>query len=100
MWVASDASHVVLPVCTLAPRQTRSLLAPNRDYGSETVYLLDGEEANEIIDSLENYPCLDEELVSEVEDEWYKEAWRCWLRSDLIHSIADEELREYAEASS
>lgn len=59
-------------------------------YGSEFIYLLEGEEADEILAGLENYVVLDDEAVTEVEMEWEHEAWDSWLRSDLIHALYDK----------
>lgn len=36
---------------------------------------------------LENYPCYDDMLVSELEMEWENEAWNNWLKSDLIETL-------------
>ena len=54
---------------------------------------------------LENYPSLDDEGSLEIEMEWEMEAWECWLRSDLLSTLPDddgtdelESTREAAEA--
>lgn len=36
---------------------------------------------------LENYPCYDDMLVSELKMEWENEAWNNWLKSDLIETL-------------
>lgn len=60
-------------------------------YGSETIYLLEGnEDCDETLAALENYCLLDEQVHSEVEMEWEDEAWKSWLRSDLIGTLSDE----------
>jgi hypothetical protein len=60
-------------------------------YSSESIYLLEGDgDCNEILAALEDYRCLDNEAVSEVEMEWEDEAWKSWLRSDLISTLSDE----------
>ena len=62
------------------------------DYGSETVFLLVGDESNdETIAALADYPCIDEEEVSRVEMEWEDEAWESWLRADLERAAFGEE---------
>lgn len=54
------------------------------DYGSECVLIRQGWEwGKETTDALEDYPCIDDERVSEVETEWEQEAWKDWLRNDL-----------------
>lgn len=53
-------------------------------YSSECVYLrADSELANETLEALENYPALDDELMSQIELDWESEAWDSWLESDL-----------------
>jgi hypothetical protein len=42
------------------------------------------------IDMLDDYPCFDDEIVSEIESEWETEAWENWLRSDLTRSLPDD----------
>lgn len=66
------------------------------DHGYEAIYFLEGEEADEILASLERYPLLDEEVHSEAELEWEREAWDSWVRADLIDALSDESLREWA----
>lgn len=36
------------------------------------------------VEALSDYPAFDDELVSEVEDEWEQEAWDSWAKQDLI----------------
>jgi len=59
-------------------------------WGSNTIWLLECEETEDIIAALSDYPLLDEELHSQVEIEWEQEAWDSWLRSDLIHALPDD----------
>ena len=54
-------------------------------YSSESIYLLDSGKTGKLLDRLEDYPSLDDELVSAIEMEWEAEAWESWLRSDLSH---------------
>ena len=61
------------------------------DYSSETVYLRsDLPETEDLMKSLEDYPVLDEQAMSEVEMEWEQEAWDNWLKSDLVHTLPDD----------
>lgn len=54
------------------------------DWSSETVYIrADSELAKETLESIEEYPVLNEDLMTEIESEWEQEAWNSWVRSDL-----------------
>jgi len=68
------------------------------DYSSRQVYLrADLEETPELMKSLEDYPCLDDERTSQVEMRWLDEAWSDWLKRDLIETLADDDLEDYAD---
>lgn len=61
------------------------------DYSSRQVWIRkDIDEIEKYTDRLKNYPCLDEEKMSEIELDWEVEAWNDWLKSDLIRSLPDE----------
>ena len=62
-------------------------------HGSNTLWLLECEETEDIIACLADSPLLDEELHSQVEMEWEEEAWDNWIRGDLYRAM-DEELQE------
>lgn len=62
-------------------------------WGSNTLWLLECEETNDIIACLADYPLLDDDLHSQVEMEWEEEAWDSYVRYDL-YSAMDEELQE------
>lgn len=67
-------------------------------YGSETLWILDTPDNRELLEKLESdYHLIDDEAVSNVEMEWEDEAWENWLRSDLIRSIANEDVRDFAQ---
>ena len=57
----------------------------------------------EVIDALENYPVLDESLMSEVECEIIDEHWQSYGRHDILGAVADalgvdrSDLTDYAE---
>ena len=59
-------------------------------YGSNTLWLLECEETEDIIASLADYPLLDEDLHSQVELEWEEEAWDSWTRSELYDGLPEE----------
>lgn len=42
----------------------------------------------ELVESLESYPCLDDELLSQAEWEQHQETWESCYRSDFRHGIA------------
>ena len=44
----------------------------------------------EDVNALADYPCFDDELVSEVETEWESEAWDSWVMHDLTRNIDDD----------
>tara|TARA_Y100000310_G_scaffold344999_1_gene461058 strand:- start:667 stop:1281 length:615 start_codon:yes stop_codon:yes gene_type:complete len=59
-------------------------------YGSNTLWLLECEETEDIIASLADYPLIDEDLHSQVELEWEEEAWEHWTRSELYDGLPEE----------
>jgi len=58
-------------------------------YGSETLYLREDKFEDEI-SALADYPCLDDEKVSEVEIQWEEEAFDSWAKDDLIRDLPDD----------
>ncbi len=42
----------------------------------------------------EQYPCLDDELVSIIEDEWLEEAVNSWAMSDVAHNLGLDDYDE------
>ena len=62
-------------------------------YGSNTLYLLECDETEDILSALADYPLVDEDLHGQIECEWEDEAWECWVRSDLYGRL-DEDLQE------
>ena len=56
------------------------------DYGYNCLWLR-SDIAGDYVASLEKYPCLDDEMVSEVELEQEQEAWESWVKSDLMRGI-------------
>jgi hypothetical protein len=56
-------------------------------YSSRQLWLPDTEDNRELIASFDNYPCLDDEVLCEVEAEWELEAWNSYVRSDLLRSL-------------
>jgi len=67
--------------------------------GEQIVVRADHEELKEMVDSLENYPLIDDEMHSLVEMEWEQEAWDSWLKDDLLRSLSDD-TQEAAECIS
>lgn len=68
-------------------------------YGSETVYIrADSELGEETIAALADYPCLDDELSSEIEMQWETEAWESWIKSDLERECWPDETPAEIEA--
>jgi len=59
-------------------------------FGSNTLYLLECDETEDILSALADYPLVDEDLHGQIECEWEDEAWECWVRSDLYDHLDDE----------
>ena len=59
-------------------------------YGSNTIWLLECEETEDIIACLADYPLLDDDLHSQVEMEWEAEAWDSWTRAELYDGLPEE----------
>jgi hypothetical protein len=60
------------------------------DYGFQAVIYntaTKDEEILDILEKLENYPLIDEDMHSEVTMEWENEAWDNWARSDFQHKL-------------
>lgn len=90
-------------------------------HGTEAIALIPGaelddetaEELRETFAGLENYPCLDDEALSEIEMEAENEAWESWARHDFtrglvklfpdheeaIDNASDETIREIFETA-
>lgn len=64
-------------------------------YSSEAAYLRE-DIAAETLDALDDYPCIDDERVSEIEMQWETEAWESWVRRDLYGALP-EDLQEKAD---
>lgn len=60
------------------------------DYSYRQVWIRkDIDEQEKYTNRLENYPCLDEGKMTEIELDWEYKAWNDWLKSDLISSLPD-----------
>lgn len=59
-------------------------------YYSKRAWLPDTEQFRELLESLDDYPVFDEEMVSEVESQWERAAWESWLRSALVCDLPEE----------
>ncbi|MGH9890687.1 MAG: hypothetical protein ACREA0_01625 [bacterium] len=53
--------------------------------------------AEELMNSLENYPVLDEEHLTNLEFKAEDEAWNNWACQALVEAVKDEDLKEWAE---
>lgn len=57
-------------------------------FSSVEALLIDSEENRELINYLENdYPLIDEETLSEVENEMFQADWESWIKHDLFNAI-------------
>lgn len=64
------------------------LLIAEGGWGSVQAWLrADAEGADEIMAAMADYPVLDDQMLSEVEMEWEKEAWDAWLKSELLKTL-------------
>lgn len=59
-------------------------------FGSKTIYLKPGPDADKLLKRLDEYPAFDDGYVSEVESEWEKEAWDSWLQEALVRAAFPE----------
>ncbi len=67
------------------------------DYGYEQLWLPDTPENRELIEGLEDdYPLIDDEVLSQIELELEEEAWGSWIRRDLLHNLPDS-IQDFAE---
>lgn len=60
----------------------------HRTYGIAVRYFELSEPMREAIDALEDYPCLDDSDLSELEMSEQYEAWGNWVRDDFIRELA------------
>jgi hypothetical protein len=92
----SVSGHSVwTPVC---PDDSTTLVITYGNYSSQQAWLLDTPHNREIINSLSDYPVIDDEEIGFVEMEWETEAWESWVRSDLIRAVGkvDSDLQDIA----
>lgn len=70
-------------------------------FSSETVYILRHSKlAHETLESLADYPSLDDDGSSSIEMEWQSEAWSNYIESDLNRAAwPEDDLPGYAEMS-
>jgi hypothetical protein len=75
------------------------------DYGSQRVWVRKaiamrlsshGFQGDTWIERMEGYPSLDEDGSSQIEMEWESEAWKSWLKHDLLITLSDD-LQEKSE---
>lgn len=60
-------------------------------YGSMQIWIRqDIEEKEEYIRCLEDYPALDDEIVTEIEVEIEEECWNNWIREELIETLPEK----------
>jgi hypothetical protein len=83
-------------------RERPDVIHVTGDYGSECVLIRQGWDwGKDTTDALEDYPCISEERVSEVEMQWEVEAWEGWLRRDLASYLGEhgsEKLENYFDS--
>lgn len=68
----------------------------NGSYGYKQTWLRDTPANRQLLEGLNQYPCFDDQCVSDVESQWELEAWESWLRCDLMRTLPDG-LREMAD---
>jgi len=98
----TDSEQIALDDIT---KDHPAILSAYGDYGSRQVWVRKdiaeqpdyGSWYRSLLEALDNYPLLDEEESSRVEMEWEEEAWKDWLKHDLLKTIDDDDaLSEYA----
>tara|TARA_R110000824_G_scaffold18891_5_gene74096 strand:- start:84 stop:707 length:624 start_codon:yes stop_codon:yes gene_type:complete len=60
------------------------------DYASEGLYVRADIWDDQELDCLTDYPCLDDEKVSEIEMQWEQEALESWAFADLNRDVEDD----------
>lgn len=81
----------------LCPNPDVQLVIVTFDYSGEQAFLRDTPDNRELCGGLDDYPCFDDSLISEIEMEWEQEAWESWIKSDLIRTLP-EDRQDAAEA--
>ena len=76
--------------CDIDCKEPPKVVHLSGSYGSNTLYLLECDETEDILSALADCPVLDEVLHSQIELEWEDEAWDSWVRSELYDHLDDE----------
>jgi hypothetical protein len=70
-------------------------------YGWEAIFidvLCTDTEIIEMLQSLENYPCINDEDVSNLEMEMEQESWENWIKSDFLQAIVKHYKADWEDA--
>lgn len=65
-------------------------------FDMKQLWLPDTPDNQNIIEGLDDYASIDDQVVAEVEGEWEREAWDSWVKSDLLRTL-DVEVRDVVE---
>lgn len=79
-------------LASLAREHALPFLLVSGDYGSEGIAFPLSVRSHALVDALQSladYPCLDEEALSEAETDRQTEAWDSWARADFVSALAD-----------
>ena len=96
---ASDHADMVLreDIIFAADVEKTDLIFLKGGMGSHSAWIrADHPKADETIGALENYPALNDEIVTEVQQEWEDKAWEGQIRGDLL-KVIDPDLAEALE---
>lgn len=82
--------------------ESPDILKQNYNYGAEYIYIdicTDNEEIIEVLEGLENYPVIDNDDMSNLEQEMFYEAWENTYKGDFLRMIEKEKDVNYVESN-
>mgnify|MGYP004447198969 CR=1 FL=1 len=88
-------ANIISKFSALHPDNNHKFKQPNiihvfGDYGSETVYINESK-YSDTLEALADYPCIDEETLSQIESDWEIEAFNDYASSDLKNKLPENE---------
>lgn len=70
------------------PDAETTMIVVEYNYSGVNVFIKNDEHADDILRRLQDYPCLDDEAVTEIEHELEMEAWSNWIESDIGRALS------------
>ena len=85
-----------------SPDAETNMITVNFAYNGVQVWIKNDEYAEDILRGLDDYPCISDETMSEIETEMEDEAWSGWIESDIGRALSkledDEKTRDAWDA--